>query len=70
LATAEPKRLVISVHTRTDPRDPANIGGTPASLIELRNGLRAISERLESGEDRESRLAFRTLRRRIEEESI
>lgn len=66
LATAEPRRLLISVHARTDPRDPANTGGTPAWLIELRNGLRVISERLESGDDRESRLAFRDLRQRIE----
>jgi hypothetical protein len=70
LATAEPKRLVISVHARTDPREPANISVTPAWLIELRNGLRSISERLESGDDRESRLAFRALRARIEEELI
>lgn len=66
LATAEPRRLLISVHARTDPRDPANTGSTPAWLIELRNGLRVISERLESGDDRESRLAFRDLRQRIE----
>jgi hypothetical protein len=70
LATAEPKRLVISVHARTDPREPANISVTPAWLIELRNGLRSISERLESGDDRESRLAFRALRARVEEELI
>jgi hypothetical protein len=68
LATAEPKRLVISVHARTDPRDPANTSATPAWLIELRNGLRAISELLEAGDDRENRLAFRELRTRIEEE--
>jgi hypothetical protein len=68
LATAEPRRLVISVHALTDPRDPANTSTTPAWLIELRNGLRAITDRLESGDDRESRLAFRTLRTRIEEE--
>ncbi len=67
LATAEPRRLVVSIHARTDPRDPANTGGTPAWLIELRNGLRAISERLEAGDDRENRLAFRTLRKRIEQ---
>ena len=67
LATAEPKRLLISVHARTDPRDPANTGSAPAWLIELRNGLRAISERLENGDDRESRLAFRSLRKRIEQ---
>jgi hypothetical protein len=70
LATADPKRLVISVHARTDPRDPANTSVTPAWLIELRNGLRQISDRLESGNDRENRLAFRELRTRIEEELI
>ena len=68
LATAEPKRLVISVHARTDPRDPANMSATPAWLIELRNGLRAISDELESGDDRENRMAFRALRTRIEQE--
>lgn len=68
LATAEPKRLVISVHARTDPRDPVNTGSTPAWLIELRNGLRAISERLEAGDDRDARLAFRVARERIEQE--
>jgi hypothetical protein len=68
LAIAEPKRLVISVHARTDPRDPANTSATPAWLIELRNGLRAISDELEAGDDREVRLAFRELRRRIERE--
>ncbi len=47
---------------------PANTGTTAAWLIELRNGLRAISERLESGDDRATRLAFRTLRARIEQE--
>jgi Bacterial archaeo-eukaryotic release factor family 10 len=70
LATAEPERLVISVYARTDPRDPANVSVTPAWLIELRNGLRTISARLENGDDRESRLAFRALRPRIEEELI
>ena len=68
LATAEPKRLVISVHARTDPRDPVNTGSSPAWLIELRNGLRAISERLEAGDDRDARLAFRVARERIEQE--
>jgi Bacterial archaeo-eukaryotic release factor family 10 len=68
LATAEPKRLVVSVHARTDPRDPANTSATPAWLIELRNGLRAISDELEAGDDRENRLAFRDLRARIEHE--
>src|SRR5579862_1859182 len=67
LATAEPKRLVISVHARTDPRDPANTGSTPAWLIKLRNGLRVIAERLENGDDRDARLAFRSARKRIEQ---
>jgi Bacterial archaeo-eukaryotic release factor family 10 len=68
LATAEPKRLVISVHARTDPRDPANTSASPAWLIELRNGLRAISDQLENGDDRENRLAFRAMRPQIEGE--
>jgi hypothetical protein len=68
LATAEPKRLVISVHARTDPRDPVNTGSSPAWLIELRNGLRAISDKLEAGDDRDARLAFRVVRERIEQE--
>lgn len=70
LVTTEPRRLVISVHARTDPRDPANTGSTPAWLIELRNGLRAISERLERGDDRASRLAFRALRQRLDQEMV
>jgi hypothetical protein len=67
LATAEPKPLVISVHARTDPRDPVNTGSTPAWLIELRNGLRVVSERLEKGDDRDARLAFRSARKQIEQ---
>ena len=55
------------MHARTDRRDPANTGSTPAWLIELRNGLRAISEQLEVGDDRHSRLAFRAARERIEQ---
>jgi hypothetical protein len=70
LATAEPRRLVISVHARTDPRDPANTSSTPAWLIALRNGLGMISGRLEAGGDREDRLTFRALRERIEEELV
>jgi hypothetical protein len=70
LAIAEPKRLVISVYALTDPRQPANTSGTPAWLINLRNGLRAISDRLEAGDDRADRLGFRALRTRIEQELI
>jgi hypothetical protein len=70
LATAEPGRLVISVHARTDPRDPANTSSTPGWLIALRNGLGAVSDRLEAGKNRTDRLAFRALRRRIEDELV
>jgi hypothetical protein len=70
LATAEPSRLVISVYARTDPRDPANTSTTPAWLIELRNGLGAIADRLERGDDRANRLTFRTLRGRIEQDFL
>jgi Bacterial archaeo-eukaryotic release factor family 10 len=70
LATAVPRRLVISVYALTDPRDPANTSSTPAWLINLRNGLGTISERLEAGDDRDDRLSFRALRKRIEEELV
>ncbi|HEY3727419.1 MAG TPA: VLRF1 family aeRF1-type release factor [Solirubrobacteraceae bacterium] len=61
---------MISVYALTDPRDPANTSGTAAWLINLRNGLGMISDRLEAGGDREDRLAFRGLRKRIEEELL
>lgn len=69
-ATAEPNRPTISVYARTDPRDPANTSSTPAWQVALRNGLGAISERLEAGDDRDDRLAFRALRERIEAELV
>jgi hypothetical protein len=37
-------------------------------LIALRNGLSAVGRRLEAGDNREDRLAFRAVRRRIEQE--
>ena len=70
LATAAEGPSVVSVYARTDPRDPANTSGTPAWQVELRNGLGAIAERLEAGDDRDDRLAFRTLRERIEQELV
>ena len=70
LATAQPGRLVISVYARTDPRDPANTGSSPAWHVALRDGLSTLAERLEAGDDRDVRLAFRTLRGRIEEELV
>ncbi len=68
LATTDPARPVVSVYARTDPRDPANTSSTPAWQVALRNGLGAIAARLEAGDDRDDRLAFRDLRERIESE--
>ncbi|HEY5144455.1 MAG TPA: VLRF1 family aeRF1-type release factor [Solirubrobacteraceae bacterium] len=68
LATAEPSGPIISICARTDPRGPANTSSTPAWHVALRNGLAQISERLEAGDERDQRLAFRELRERIEEE--
>lgn len=70
LATAGPRRLVVSVYARTDPRDPANTTSSPAWHVALRDGLSTLAERLEAGHDREVRLAFRALRGRIEEELV
>lgn len=70
LASADPPSPVLSVYARTDPRDPSNTGHSPAWEIALRNGLRAVSDRLEAGDDRELRLSFRSLRQRVEEELI
>ena len=66
LATESPDRPVLSVYARTDPRDPANTNHTPAWQIELRNGLRAVAERLDDDGDRLQRRSFETLRARVE----
>jgi Bacterial archaeo-eukaryotic release factor family 10 len=68
LTTAEPSRPVVSIYARTDPRDPSNTSSTPGWQVALRNGLGAIAERLEAGDDRDERLAFRKLRERIDAE--
>jgi len=68
LAAAEPERPIVSVFACTDPRDPANTSASPAWHVALRNGLSAVAERLESGDSRDDRLAFRELRPRIEQE--
>jgi hypothetical protein len=70
LATAPVSRRIVSVYARTDPRDPSNTSSTPGWHVALRNGLAAVGERLEAGDDREGRLAFRHLRERIEFELI
>jgi len=70
LATAEGAAPLLSVYARTDPRDPSNTGHSPAWEIALRNGLSAVSDELEAGDDRELRLAFRDLRERVEEQVL
>lgn len=66
LAGTTTSRRIVSVYARTDPRDPSNTSSTPGWQVALRNGLAAVGERLEAGDDREDRLAFRDLRERIE----
>jgi hypothetical protein len=70
LATAEPGPLVVSVYARTDPRDPANTSASPAWHVALRDGLSALGGRLEASDDRDTKLAFRALRARIEEQLV
>jgi hypothetical protein len=66
-ATAQPGPTV-SLFLATDPRDPANTAATPAWLVEARNGLRAVTDELEAGEDRDARLRWRDVRAEIEAE--
>ena len=66
LAVLEPGALVLSVHLRTDPRDPANTAYAPGWLVALRNGLRDVSQVVEEQGPREERLALRELRARVE----
>lgn len=68
LAVHEPGAPVLSIHLLTDPRDPANTSHSPAWQIDLRNGLRAIEERLDAdGADRDERLWLRDTAKEIEE---
>jgi hypothetical protein len=66
LATETPDQPVLSVYARTDPRDPANTNHTPAWEIELRNGLRAASDKLDG--DPTQQRSFEALRARVERE--
>jgi hypothetical protein len=68
LATETPDQPVLSVYVRTDPRDPANTNHTPAWEIELRNGLRAVSEKLDG--DQTQQRSFEALRARVERELV
>jgi hypothetical protein len=60
LAGLEPGEHVLSVHCRTDPRDPSNRGQAPGWLVALRNGFRDLAASLSEG-TREDRLALRSL---------
>jgi len=68
LATETSDQPVLSVYVRTDPRDPANTNHTPAWEIELRNGLRAVSENLDG--DQTQQRSFEALRARVERELV
>lgn len=68
LASLEPATPVLSVHLRTDPRDPANTNHHPAWHIDLRNGLRDLEAQLEDGDDRDGRLALRELAEQLDTE--
>jgi len=62
LATLEPGVPVLSLHIRTDPRDPANTAATPKWLVELRNGLREVADTANEEDPRRQRLARHELR--------
>lgn len=66
LAVREPDGPVLSVHLRTDPRDPANTARTPGWLVALRNGLREVSRAVEESGPREERLSLRGLLEQVE----
>jgi len=70
LAALDPGEPVLTIVLRTDPRDPANTAGTPAWILGLRNGLRAIASTLEERAEREERLAFRELREQVERDLL
>jgi hypothetical protein len=56
LATLQPGAPVLSLHIRTDPRDPANTAATPKWQVELRNGLREVADATIEEESRSQRL--------------
>ncbi|HJV14042.1 MAG TPA: hypothetical protein VJ625_09130 [Propionibacteriaceae bacterium] len=61
LAILQPGVPVLSLHVRTDPREPANTAATPKWLVELRNGLRKVVDAADEKESRSERLARREL---------
>jgi hypothetical protein len=70
LATLQSGEPVLSLHIRTDPRDPANNATTPKWLVELRNGLREVADTVNAEEPRSQRLARRELSARAESEVL
>ncbi len=66
LAVAPIGEPVLSLHLRTDPRDPANTNHVPGWLIALRNGLRTVTDHVERTATREERIALRDLLPRVE----
>jgi hypothetical protein len=66
LALLEPGAPVLSVHLRTDPRDPANTARTPGWLVALRNGLRDVASAIDGLGSREDRLALGALLEHVE----
>jgi len=70
LALARPATPVLSAYVRTDPRDPANTNHVPGWLVELRNGLRTIGDRLDRDGPRSERLAYRGLRTAVEADIV
>jgi hypothetical protein len=70
LATLQSGVPVLSLHIRTDPRDPANTAATPKWLVELRNGLREVADAAKEEEPRSQRLARRELSARAESEVL
>lgn len=70
LAAQQPGTPVLSIYARTDPRDPANTAAVPGWQVELRNGLREVSQAAETEEARDQRLALRELRERAEQDML
>lgn len=66
LAALRSERGVLTLAARTDPRDPANGNHDPAWWIEVRNGLRDETQRVESSGDHAAKVVFRALRERAE----
>ncbi|HWI71858.1 MAG TPA: hypothetical protein VNT55_07885, partial [Baekduia sp.] len=68
LADPDAPGPTVSIYLRTDPRDPANAAHSPGWLVAARNGLRAVADQLEDGDDRDARLRWRELRPAVEAE--